>query len=605
MNKELEELVLHRIEELKKPYEISPKYALVNKYVEEHSLDTFEDYLNLDMEPYITIRLYSELDISLEEAEDIAEKLSKTDYSDYRVLGVIFRVLPQLKKMKLDELFIEALATKNVIKSTKALTKLKLKNEDVYKNTMRIKALLKPTNTDPSLIEDLLKYGEVIADVADFATAQIEIIRDQEDLMIEHEKYKKEYGFIPNKLNKKITQKILQSVKDKAKVNVILQELRKPREFVAEEDKKRNRYNKANKKELESLQTAVKMLDSAISNGEVTNAEDIASNIKDENIKHKALEVIYNHNLKISNDVQDEYDSLIENNEVKYSALFNKYNLNINSEMVKLYTKHKLEDLEEMLKLLTNLNLKDKEILDILLKTDINTFNSLKGYLDRGIISSEFLEYYINIFDKSSIVYQNLESNIAELESLDINANIFFEQQYLLVADNELVKKNLEILKRYFYSQYIKSSKEFDFITASNLEERIDMLLELGYEKEIEKQMDLLNFDNFERLVLLKQMGLKPNPDELFNILNDEDFFIHGDITPYLQNIMEYRNDNDDIEKIPQEVLSPRVIKIGDSLVSKNKLERLLKEGKSLQEALFYNTYIDEKEYDALKIHSL
>ena len=300
--------------------------------------------------------------------------------------------------------------------------------------------------------------------------------------------------------------------------------------------------------------------------------------------------------------MQQEYDSLLSNNGIKYSSLFSKYNLNINSDDALSYAKHKIEDLEEMLKLFTVLNIPKGNVFNILLRTDMETFNIIKKQFDRGILSQEFLERYLNIFDKNSDEYKTFESNINTLESLEINANTFSRQPQLLLTDSNVFKKNLTILKEYYYLPYLKSANELDFLTADDLEKRIDMLLELGYEKELEKQIDLLNFDNIERLVLLKQIGVESDSDDLFNVLNDEDFFIPGDITPYLQNMADYTKERVLDEGVTPQTISTRVVKVGDVLVSKNKMERKLREGNNLQEAMLYNLYLDETEYESLKI---
>ena len=95
-----------------------------------------------------------------------------------------------------------------------------------------------------------------------------------------------------------------------------------------------------------------------------------------------------------------------------------------------------------------------------------------------------------------------------------------------------IFERNLDILKLYKLLDGINKLDSFEIFKCNELYSRIDLLLELGYEKLLESNVGLLNADisDIKKLYILKSLGMLPSDmNEVVNILSNKEFLSYVD----------------------------------------------------------------------------
>mgnify|MGYP004506313789 CR=1 FL=1 len=159
-------------------------------------------------------------------------------------------------------------------------------------------------------------------------------------------------------------------------------------------------------------------------------------------------------------------------------------------------------------------------------------------------------------------------------------AKDIFEEEDLEEYKEEikLYQKKLEILKK---------TDNNTFIGKDKLNDRIDCLLELGFESNLKKGLDLLNYDleSIKKIKLCIELGI--NKDKIDSVvLNNLSNISHDDLQEYLYNAVEYNEPVGDDIKTKKEFLNiisayeegKRLYNIDGVLISKHKVKRKLRD---------------------------
>lgn len=324
------------------------------------------------------------------------------------------------------------------------------------------------------------------------------------------------------------------------------------------------------------------------------------------------------------NELYKEYNKLSENNKLEIIEIFKTCDIDYNQlsksnqENVLIMDK---ERLKEFLMLINKLTNKDYNIINyIISNSNLDVLKKINSMIKDGILTKEFVLNNINILsikDDTSNNYFKLTDLIEFIKSESINPRLFITDQSIYLSDINVIKNNIKVLKQYNLLLSLKTTKNFDLLKEENLSNKIDMLLELSYEKELENNLGLLNNDvnKIKSLYILKEMDLLPTDmDSLTKVLENNSFIPQTDnVNDYIFNVVDYHIDKSFIESIKDidlsyEPQSTRTILVGNVKLSNNRVlrnEELLKntdlsEDDKILYSYVYGSILNEEEYNEI-----
>ena len=390
--------------------------------------------------------------------------------------------------------------------------------------------------------------------------------------------------------------------RDNYDVSRLFKDVNRIRTFVDEEERKEKQFVRNNNKELFNIDTALELLDKGLSTDEVTNAREIVSKIKDLNIKYAVLELINEHNNKYYEKLNNELQHLNKNNKLKYQALLHDYGITNGLHDIERIMNNSLEDVESMLKIISKFNLSVDQTIKVLRNSDLKQVLQIKEFVDKGYLSLEFIIKNNDLFYKNSSKYQAYTNNLEVLYSYNINPSIFFESIGIMFMYSNLLKDNLEILNTYNLLNSLKTTSNYKFLTNNNLILIIDRLIELGYESFLENDLNILNSDKLLRLEALKAFETHiDSKDELDKVLTKRFYIADEELEEFIPNKVELNNKVDlDLINLEEYRDGLRTYNINGTLVSINKVNRLLENGNSVYNALFSEMPLSIDEYNGI-----
>lgn len=281
---------------------------------------------------------------------------------------------------------------------------------------------------------------------------------------------------------------------------------------------------------------------------EITNIDAILEQVLDDDIKRLCLEYIYEHNMQYYGKLQQEFDYKNKNNINKYISYFNSLNIDfmaLEEEKRKMIMNISIEDIKKKIKLLPIVEFDSNNLVKIVCNTPIHIIKKINdllknGYIDLDIISKNLSLYY----DDNQ--FSNLLKNVKLLEHKNVNIREIVNKN-ILFCSNEKVEANLSLLDSLTIS--IKGLNNLDMLSKDNLLEDIEQLVEIGLEKDIVKQPEILNSDSKlpKRILISKTIGEDIYEDGTIKkaILDKEKFFVSdNEVDNYLfdRNNSEYNS---------------------------------------------------------------
>ncbi len=361
-------------------------------------------------------------------------------------------------------------------------------------------------------------------------------------------------------------------------LKTILEDMKKIEEYTNQIVHENKVEKKALKKELKLYDEAISFMRLSEGREEIYNLPDALLKIKDEEFKKRILIKIYENNNKKYLKQQEEYNKISKNSYTQYQLLFKKYGIDINSYPIDQNLD--IVTVADTLEKLSKIELDKDTILNILNSSSISSINSVYDYLSKGYISQEFVKNNIDIFNTS---YDNFVNNITYFLDKSISVSSVQKCENNLNKDPNLVKRNIDSLEEYDLLKYLKKTNNNLFVSEDNLTERIDGLLELGFESKLKEGLDLLNYDldSIKKIKLCIELGVNINEIDsmlvngLSNIPNDS-------LSDYLYSAVEYNKPVSDLVKSKDEFLDSlseyedgkRLYNIDGVLISKNKVKR-------------------------------
>ena len=324
-------------------------------------------------------------------------------------------------------------------------------------------------------------------------------------------------------------------------------------------------------------------IDSAFKKDEIINYEAIVHDIDDEELKCEFLKLVYEHNKKEYDKVEALNDNLTRNSIANYLIVLKNNNIKKDEVDLEKLMKNSCEDLDKMLKILNAIIGDKKTVLKIVEFSNIENVNYFKELKSRGILSTGAFMKYPFIFDSDSEYRKTLDKNIEVLNNYEVDFSLFNKFSDVLIENNNL-EDNMFLLETYGLLDNLNDTKKMRFLMRTDLVDVLDKVIELGYEDFLNDGLDLLNEKNWDRIYVLKSMGLKPETkEELLKYLRDDKFFVSDDkLGSYIENATTLCGDlclsyDADIEKIVKDNnKSDNSLSFDGVIISKNRVARNL-----------------------------
>ncbi len=377
----------------------------------------------------------------------------------------------------------------------------------------------------------------------------------------------------------------------------------KIKKYLEQLEAEEKNYYKVNKAEKYHNESILSMLEKELQKEEIVNVKPLIKKITDPQIKEVILLIIYKHNLKYANKLKTEYDKLMANSTTRYISLLHEHGITIQEEDLGDINHNSIEELEEILNILKNLSVPENLYLTILNITNLETIKTLKELNSKGYISKIVVINNLGLFNEDNILLNIIKTNIEIFNNYQINPTMFNELENILLMDSELLNNNLKVLEEYNLTKAFKNSTTYNFLNNTNLSVLIDKYLELGYEELLEKDLDILNYQDTRRVEILSNMGIILEKEELIEMFEYNKFFIPDEaLDEYIPDAITVTGSLDiTIEELLEYRKTSRTLEINGHLISINKVLKLLENNIGIKQAIFMNMNLDIDNYHEIE----
>lgn len=260
---------------------------------------------------------------------------------------------------------------------------------------------------------------------------------------------------------------------------------------------------------------------------EITDYRLIAATISSTPLRLQTLQEIYRHNHQYYQQIEKEYQDTMNNSTLGFQSLCNQYQLS-KIDIEEIRGKYSYQQLETVLKDLTKVGITNSLLNQILLTSSFQTIEDLLSYNNRGLISLDVLRKNPDLWKESQKTPEMIERNLQTIQEITGNKDWTNKKDQILFLPPENLRRNLQTLKNYSLLPSLPTTTNYRFLSQDNLEDKIDLILELGKEREIENNLDLLNYDKprWMRLRILEQLNIPVAEAELEALLHTNSFFV-------------------------------------------------------------------------------
>ena len=572
-------------------------FEYIKEFMESNNLDNIVDFVYMNIWELIKCNMFlncEEKDIhkiseSVDSFSDLFNRMTESS-----IEAILLVVEDYVKKGTVDDL-IRYFSAEGIINEITSFSKLSDTNEKTVISLMAYKKALREQGYDfVPFLEALKTYKEPFLKELKLYITHREVFE-----FIKGNVFAVNASRVGKKSRRDIENEVLtDALNNVVSVSNILTKIHTVKKFKEDYE----RIDKNNQRELNGLNASRASLEQELDKKQIVNYREIIKGLKSPKLKYLFLLFIKEHNEVYYEELEQELNELKQDSKIAIKALLNDYGITEDSYDYDSLPKYTKEELETILKVLSTLVIPKEDKVRIIMSTSIEKINTVKDYLEREILSIEFVSSNISILNEESIELDNLKENIEVLKTYGIPVSVFSKSIRILMNESSFISNSLSILNTYGLINQLSETSNFKFLMNKDLERVIDKYLELGYEEYLSNDLDLLNKKELERLEVMKAIGISiTSREELEFILNEEKpFFIpKEEIGNYLSDESIYIDEPSEqisIEKLEQYKATDRVYDFNGVKISINKVNRFVSNGFSLYQAIIKNTHLSEEE---------
>lgn len=547
-------------------------YMFYNEFVRDNNLKTIPGLLQIPYVDFIVAVVFPTFDFSsfselLEDIISFRRIFEDLDSQEFTDMKGVFRVFLKSARLGVLDMVFNDDDKDHALKVTHSLLTPKSSDkkdcEIIERAMSTIDKLIINNGKQGWDVSKLISYYRKKPDVMDNTVAIISMLKEfkeEKDADFSQSKYQEDHR-----------------VKKTFEVCTSIIECRK----ILSNEYKKTEDNLLNNRSI--YKKFLKDIENAFEKDEIKNYELIIRNIDDEELKKAFLKLVWLHNKKAYDEVEQRNKRLNENSLANYLSVLKNNGISKESIDLQKITKNSCEDLDKMLKILNAIVGEKEKLIKIVEMSDLDSVKYFQELKTVGIINSGAFIKYPELFDSNSGYRKSFDKSMEILRENVVNKALFGKSIDVLI-DNDNLDSNINVLRYYGLLDRLKTAKKFTFLKKSNLIETIDKVLELGYENLLLEDISLLNENNWDRIYVLKSMGLQPiDKKELIKWLRDDKFFVSDSVLKkYMEDVSEYYDDLDityeaDFMKIVKDnEMSERTLNFDGIIISKNRVARNL-----------------------------
>lgn len=306
-------------------------------------------------------------------------------------------------------------------------------------------------------------------------------------------------------------------------------------------EKAQEEAKKKQKKEIEDYNQIIKILTEQTE--EITDYRVYISRLTNPMLRLEILKEIYQKNQMYYEKLEKRYKEQVEKSEAGYEALCQKYHLlNVNIEEV--MSKYSYKELEGILVILTDMGIQDLEA--AIKDTSLMIIKEIISLLEKKVISIDVIKSTPNIWSPKINYPKRIKENIQIIQTIIGSDELYKTRSQVTLIETATLEKNLNVLRKYNLLGQLHTTTNYQFLRQEALENKIDLILELGKEKELTHNLGLLNYkiSRWQRLRILETLNIPVEEDMLEGILHTNQFLVPD------KKIQEYL----DILPLPKEI---------------------------------------------------
>ena len=579
MQEEIIEEIRKEKEKVTKKYkQTSPELQFYEQFLKNKDFSNPITYTNIKIKDFIIAYVRSQIKTySFEELQKIASYLRTFfDETSFENINHTRKTMYYLASPKVYPIIRRFLEEKNITKRNYFLYRLVEKND--FDETMMNGVETMVKQQDGKLMEfvhEFAKNNEVWNDTLIFAYG-LKMISERKkqleiDLMIANNKIPLT-AFDKNKI-------IIDTLKKDFAIKKLESHCRKIIKYYKIIKQKEKNTQTAEKHIIDRYNRLINTIKRTSNQEEITDYEKFISAIPKQELRIKILKYIYEHNKVYYNRLNQEYQSLSQNSILKYQRLLEKYYLSKYLDSKKIAQHYTYNDLKYLLENINNMTITNPQtIKKIILNTSKEYINQINDLIAEEILSKKTIVMHPEILEQDKNLVQNIKININNLETKNTDYKIFSKDQYPLLITPKTLSINLQTLKSYQLQELLENATDYTFLETADLEEKINLVLELGLEKALESDLGLLSYEKsrLNRLKILEQLNIPVTNDQLRAVLNTDKFIVPTNkIESYIiekkledSTLQQLHISKEDIKE------TPRTYIYQDIYFSKNKVKK-------------------------------
>ena len=579
MQEEIIEEIRKEKEKVTKKYkQTSPELQFYEQFLKNKDFSNPITYTNIKIKDFIIAYVRSQIKTySFEELQKIASYLRTFfDETSFENINHTRKTMYYLASPKVYPIIRRFLEEKNITKRNYFLYRLVEKND--FDETMMNGVETMVKQQDGKLMEfvhEFAKNNEVWNDTLIFAYG-LKMISERKkqleiDLMIANNKIPLT-AFDKNKI-------IIDTLKKDFAIKKLESHCRKIIKYYKIIKQKEKNTQTAEKHIIDRYNRLINTIKRTSNQEEITDYEKFISAIPKQELRIKILKYIYEHNKVYYNRLNQEYQSLSQNSILKYQRLLEKYYLSKYLDSKKIAQHYTYNDLKYLLENINNMTITNPQtIKKIILNTSKEYINQINDLIAEEILSKKTIAMHPEILEQDKNLVQNIKININNLETKNTDYKIFSKDQYPLLITPKTLSINLQTLKSYQLQELLENATDYTFLETAHLEEKINLVLELGLEKALESDLGLLSYEKsrLNRLKILEQLNIPVTNDQLRAVLNTDKFIVPTNkIESYIiekkledSTLQQLHISKEDIKE------TPRTYIYQDIYFSKNKVKK-------------------------------